>query len=103
MLSGLFTSVADALISYAIDKLDPAEKVKPWLKLEPAQLAFEKAFARRYAAFARQYPEYVASLFNDSFLKKEALPELSKLLTRTQHPDPALLAQAWGESIGAGS
>lgn len=101
MLSGLFTSVADALISYAIDKLDPAEKVKSWLKLEPAQLAFEKAIARGYAAFARQYPEYVASLFNDSFLKKEALPELSKLITRTQHPDPALLAQVWGQSINA--
>jgi len=57
--------------------------------------------ARAYAAFARQYPEYVASLFNDSFLKNEALPELSKLLTRNQHPDPALLAQAWGQSIGA--
>lgn len=101
MISGLFASVTDALISYAIDKLDPAETLKTWLKREPARLAFEKALARAYAAFARQYPEYTSSLFDQSFLSKEALPELSKLLTRNLHPDPALLAQSWGQSIGA--
>jgi hypothetical protein len=101
MLSALFTSVADALISYAIDKLDPAERIKSWLRLDPARLAFKKALARAYSAFARQYPEYTSSLFDQSFLSTEALPELSKLLTRNQHPDPALLAQAWGRSLGA--
>lgn len=102
MLSALFTSVADALISYAIDKLDPAERIKSWLRLDPARLAFKKALARAYSAFARQYPEYTSSLFDQSFLSTDALPELSKLLTRNQHPDPALLAQAWGRSLGAG-
>lgn len=103
MLSAIFTSVADALLSYAIDKLDPAERIKSWLRLEPARLGFEKALARAYSAFARQYPEYTSSLFDQSFLSKEALPELSKLLTRDQHPDPALLARIWGQSIGAGA
>lgn len=101
MLSSLFTSVADALISYAIDKLDPAERIKSWLRLDPARLAFKKALARAYSAFARQYPEYTSSLFDQSFLSTDALPELSKLLTRNQHPNPALLAQAWGRSLGA--
>ena len=100
MLSTLFTSVTDALISYAIDKLDPAERIKSWLRLDPARLAFKKALARAYSAFARQYPEYTSSLFDQSFLSTDALPELSKLLTRNQHPDPALLAQAWGYSLG---
>ena len=100
MLADLFLSVADAVISYTIDKLDPAETLKTWLKRDPAKLAFQKALARTYAAFARQYPEYAASLFDQSFLNKEAIPEISKLLIRSQHPDPALLAQAWGESIG---
>ncbi|MFZ5857189.1 MAG: AAA family ATPase [Chloroflexota bacterium] len=103
MLSNLFTSVADALLSYAIDKLDPAERIKSWLRLEPARLVFEKALARAYSAFARQYPEYTSSLFDQSFLSTNALPELSKLLTRNQHPDPALLAQTWGQSIGTGA
>ncbi len=101
MLSTLFTSVADALISYTIDKLDPAERIKSWLKQDPARIAFQKALARAYSAFARQYPEYTSSLFDQSFLSKEALPELSKLLIRNQRPDPALLALAWGKSIGA--
>jgi hypothetical protein len=100
MLADLFLSVADAVTSYTIDKLDPAETLKTWLKREPAKLAFQKALARTYAAFARQYPEYAASLFDQSFLSKEAVPEISKLLIRSQHPDPALLAQAWGRSIG---
>ncbi|WKZ39299.1 MAG: AAA family ATPase [Anaerolineales bacterium] len=100
MLSALFTSVADALILYAIDKLDPAERIKSWLRLDPARLAFKKALARAYSAFARQYPEYTSSLFDQPFLSTDALPEFSKLLTRNQHPDPALLAQAWGLSLG---
>jgi hypothetical protein len=45
MLSALFTSVADALISYVIDKLDPAERIKSWLRLDPARLVFKKALA----------------------------------------------------------
>jgi hypothetical protein len=103
MLSAIFTSVADAIISYVIDKLDPAERIKSWLRLDPARLAFKKALARAYSAFARQYPEYTSSLFDQSFLSTDALPELSKLLTRNQHPDPALLAQAWRRSLGTGA
>jgi hypothetical protein len=103
MLSALFTSVADALISYTIDKLDPAEGVKSWLNGVTVTLSFQKSLARTYAAFARQYPDYANSLFDQTFLTGKAVPELSKLLVRGQHPDPALLAQAWGESIGADS
>ncbi|MBK9207885.1 MAG: ATP-binding protein [Anaerolineales bacterium] len=100
MLSTLFLSVADAVISYTIEQLDPVKSLKTWLKRDLATMAFQKALARAYAAFARQHPEYAASLFDQSFLSKAAVPEISKLLIRTQHPDPALLAQAWGESIG---
>ncbi len=85
MLADLFLSVADAVISCTIDKLDPAETLKTWLKRDTAKLAFQKALARTYAAFARQYPEYAASLFDQSFLSKEAIPEISKLLIRSQH------------------
>jgi hypothetical protein len=101
MLAALFASVADAVISYTVDKLDPAERIKSWLKRDPVTLAFQKSLARAYSAFARQYPDYANSLFDETFLTGKAVPELSKLLIRNQHPDPALLAQAWGESLGA--
>jgi hypothetical protein len=103
MLAALFASVADAIISYTVDKLDPAERIKPWLKRDPVKLAFQKSLARAYSAFARQYPDYANSLFDETFLTGKAVPELSKLLIRNQHPDPALLAHAWRESVGAGS
>ncbi|MBC7879597.1 MAG: ATP-binding protein [Anaerolineales bacterium] len=101
MLSSLFASVADAVISYTIDKLDPAETLKTWLKRDPAKLAFQKALARAYTAFVRQYPDYANSLFDKTFLTGKAVPEISKLLIRNQYPDPALLAQIWAKSIGA--
>jgi hypothetical protein len=77
--------------------------VKSWLNGVTVTLSFQKSLARTYAAFARQYPDYANSLFDQTFLTGKAVPELSKLLVRGQHPDPALLAQAWGESIGADS
>jgi hypothetical protein len=101
VLTDLFVNVAGGLIVYVVEKLDSAESLKAWLKRDPASLAFQKALARAYSAFARQYPEYTSSLFDQSFLSTDAVPEISKLLTRDQHPDPALLAQAWGRSLGA--
>jgi hypothetical protein len=101
VLTDLFVNVAGGLITYVVEKLDSAESLKAWLKRDPASLAFQKALARAYAAFARQYPEYTSSLFDQSFLSTDALPEISKFLTRDQHPDPALLVQVWGRSLGA--
>ncbi len=101
MLAALFANVVDAVVSYTVDKLDLAEAVKSWLRRDPVTLAFQKSLARTYSAFARQYPDYANSLFDQTFLTTKAVPELSKLLVRSQHPDPALLAQAWGESVGA--
>jgi hypothetical protein len=100
MLEGLFLAAAEAVFSYTIEKLEPTEQIKKWLGREPSRLAYQKALARTYTAFARQYPEYVASLFDQSFLTGAGAPELAKLLTRHLHPDPALFAQAWGTSIG---
>jgi hypothetical protein len=63
MLSKLFEIVADAFISYTIDKLDPAEGVKSWLGREPVTLAFQKSLVRTYSACACQYHDHTASLF----------------------------------------
>jgi len=101
MLTELFVNVAAEVISYTIEKLGVADQIKTWLRKDLARLGFQNALARTYAAFARHYPEYTNSLFDEPFLRKEATPELAKLLIRNQHPDPALLAHAWARSIGA--
>lgn len=99
VLVSLFGAVAEAVLSYAVDRLDPVDRVRQWLKKDPATLAYQHALARAYAAFARQYPELTASLFDGSFLKTEAVPELAKLTTRHEHPDPAQLAGLWVDSF----
>jgi hypothetical protein len=99
LLSGLFSAVAEAVLSHALQRLDLADRVREWLKRDPARLAYQKALARAYAAFARQYPELTASLFDEFFLKTKAAPELARQLTRHRHPDPAQLARLWAESL----
>ena len=73
--------------------------MREWLKRDLAKLAYQKALTRAYTAFARQHPELAASLFDSSFLAKEAAPELAKQLARHQHPDPAHLTRLWVESF----
>lgn len=67
MLAELFSAVAGAVFSYAIEQLDPADKAKAWLKRDPARLGFQKALARTYAAFARQDPDYTRDGINVIF------------------------------------
>ena len=94
-------AVVKAIIGKAIDLLHPEDHLRKWLPRQPAQLAFQKALARAYTAFARNYPDLTASLFNQDFLTHEAAPELAKLLTRHGHPDPATLANMWAASLTA--
>ncbi len=99
LLEALFAAAAEAVFSYILDTLEPAERLRDWLKRSPVKLAYQHALARTYAAFARQYPELTASLFNESFLTIEAAPELAKFLTRHQHPDHTQLVRLWAKSI----
>ncbi len=99
MLEALFAAAAEAVFSDLLDMLEPAERLRDWLKRNPAKLAYQHALARTYVAFARQYPELTASLFNESFLTIEAAPELAKFLTHHQHPDHTQLVRLWAKSI----
>jgi hypothetical protein len=56
MLDALFAAAAEAVFSYILDTLEPAERLRDWLGRNPAKLAYQHALARTYAAFARQYP-----------------------------------------------
>lgn len=99
MLESLFAAAAETVFTYILEYLDPAEHLRDWLKRGSVRLAYQHALARTYAAFARQYPELTASLFNESFLTIEAVPELAKFLTRHQHPDHTQLVRLWAKSI----
>src|SRR5262245_5529170 len=99
MLTELFSATAEAVIGYALEHSGLTERVRAWLKRDPATLAYQKALARAYTAFARHYPELTASLFDASFLTTEAAPELAKQLTRDQSPDPAMLVRLWARSL----
>ncbi|MCC6190319.1 MAG: hypothetical protein IT318_14905 [Anaerolineales bacterium] len=96
-------AIAQTILATAAEVYDFESKARQWLGRDPAQLALKKALARTYTAFARQYPDLAAGLFNESFLKTEAAPELARLLARHSHPDPARLAERWAVSVwGAG-
>jgi flagellar biosynthesis GTPase FlhF len=99
MLDALLAAAAEAVFSYILETLEPAERLRDWLKRSPVKLAYQHALARTYTAFARQYPELTTSLFNESFLTIEAAPELAKFLTRHQHPDHTQLVRLWAKSI----
>lgn len=49
-------AIAQAIVLLAIDVFDVEARVRQWLGRNPAKLAIQKALARTYTAFARQYP-----------------------------------------------
>jgi len=99
ILTTFYSAVAEAVLSYAIEKFDPSDRMREWLRKEPARMAYQKALARTYTAFSRQYPEIVSSFFDELFLRTKAAPELAKQLTRHKHPDSLQLALLWKENL----
>jgi hypothetical protein len=101
MLSEIvLSSISNAIFAQLIDHAVQDDHLRRWLGLRPARLAFEKAWARAYTTFARQYPDIVALLVDSSFLENEAVVEIAKLLTHEQSPDPVELAKRWARSMG---
>jgi len=96
VLSKLVELVFDLAFKYT--KLD--EKIRSWLGRDPAKLAFKKCLINAYSEFTRQFPDLTASLLDSSFFLNEGAPELAKLLTLHQRPDPEQLAKKWMSSFG---
>jgi hypothetical protein len=100
-LEALFSAIAEAVFGYLLQQSGLAERTRAVRGRDPQRLAFQTALARAYTAFARQYPEWKASLFDETFLKSEAvLPLLGDLLTRRGRPDPAELARRFAIHLG---
>jgi hypothetical protein len=98
LTEAVLSAVTEAVLGYVLDKSDP--HLRTWLRGEPVTLAFERALVGAYTAFVRQYPELANSFFDMHFLVNRAAPELARLLTRHQHPDPVRLADLWRTEFG---
>ncbi len=100
LTEALLGAVAEAVFSYLLEQAGLAEKLRAVLGRDPQRLAFQAALARAYTAFARQYPQWAVSLFDQHFLTHGAAPFLARCLQRDAPPDPAELAAAWADQLG---
>lgn len=71
--------------------------LKPFLKRQDIEKSFSNAVANALAAFQQKYPELYQSLFDETFVELHAVPELSKLLRRTEHPDVTKIAASYSQ------
>ena len=76
------------------------ERLRAAIGRDPRQLAFQVALARAYASFARSYPEWTASLFDQTFLGRAAAPLLARCIVRAEPPDARELAELWSAQAG---
>ncbi|MBC7226280.1 MAG: AAA family ATPase [Thermoflexales bacterium] len=100
LTEALFSAIAEAVFGYLLQEAGLADRVRAVLGADPERRAFQTALARACAAFARQYPDLAASLFDETFLTTEGAPVLAQLLTRRGRPDPADLARRWAAHLG---
>lgn len=71
--------------------------LKPFLKRQDVEKSFSSAVANALAEFRQKYPEIYQSLFDETFVEQHAVPELSKLLRRTEHPDVNNIATSYSK------
>jgi WD40 repeat protein len=97
----LFAALAEAVFSSLLQESGLAERIRATLGLDPTRRAFQTALARAYTVFARHYPEWTTTLFDQPFLTSPTVvPLLAELLTRRGQPDPAHLARLFAAHLG---
>src|SRR5258708_6831468 len=87
------------VFGYLLDQSGLGEAVRNKLRRDPVKQAFQDALASTLTQFEKQHPEWVSSLFDADFLKKEAVPILAQFLIREGEPDPSDLATRWADSL----
>jgi len=99
-----FLTIADTaanIVLALLQALGLPERARTIFSKDEQRNALQTALIRAYAAFARNHPGWVASLFDETFLKSKAAIELlAGLLTRRSRPDPAQLARLYAEHLG---
>jgi hypothetical protein len=74
----------------------PATKASAWVRA----LVFRMALKRAYASFAGYYPQWVASLFDEHFLRHSVASLLAGYVQTGTLPQPIELVLAWDEQLG---
>ncbi|ABQ92370.1 NB-ARC domain-containing protein [Roseiflexus sp. RS-1] len=101
LLEPLFAAIAEAVFVYLLQESTLTERIRATLGLDPTRRAFQTALARAYTVFARHYPEWTTTLFDQPFLTSPTVvPLLAELLTRRGQPDPAHLARLFAAHLG---
>lgn len=75
--------------------------LKPFLKKKDVEKAFSRAISHAIDEFINRYPELYKSLFDETFVEIHAVPELSKLLRRTDHPDIQVIIDSYSRYFQA--
>jgi hypothetical protein len=96
----LVSVVTEAVFSHILQQSKVAEQLRSPLSRDAFKLAFQVALARAYISFARNYPQWTASLFDEHFLQNTGAPFLTQCLPWNEPPDPAQLAGAWVDQLG---
>jgi hypothetical protein len=92
-------AIESAILSF-LHNLGLVDQVRANLSTDDKQIAFETALARAYTAFARNYPMWAASLFDEHFLTSKPVIELlATLLTPSGRPDPKEFARLFANHI----
>jgi WD40 repeat protein len=97
----LFAALTETVFGALLQESGLAERTRAALGLDPTRRAFQTALARAYTVFARHYPEWTTTLFDQPFLTSPTVvPLLAELLTRRGQPDPAHLARLFAAHLG---
>ena len=100
-LEPLFATMAQAVVGSLLEMTGLAERTRAALSRDSTHCAFQTALEQTYAAFARQHPEWTATLFDKTFLNSpDVVRLLAELLTRRGQPDPAHLARLFAAHLG---
>jgi predicted enzyme related to lactoylglutathione lyase len=96
----VLSAITEAVFGYLLEETTLGEKIKGWLRLDPQRLAFQIALARAYTDFAKKYPDWANSLFDEHFLAHRAAPTLALCLQRDDTARPEDLAEVWADQLG---
>ncbi|MDW8233435.1 MAG: hypothetical protein RMJ54_11690 [Roseiflexaceae bacterium] len=100
LTEAVLAAIAEAVFSHLAQESGLTDRVRAVLGVDPQRRALQTALAKAYTSFAQQHPEWVAALFDETFLTGPAAPLLATLLTRRGNPAPEDLARRWCDHLG---
>jgi hypothetical protein len=87
----ILTQIATKTFGYLIEA--SKDSVNKTLFGDPKEKAFERALEKAVRQLEAEYPEWVDSLFDESFFVHEGAPVLAQFLLRDGNPDASEMAK----------